>query len=58
LVVATVIEPLWDDAGFKKEVARIETGRMAEVVQQEVVDYVKGRGDKAILVVLRKKAVP
>jgi predicted TPR repeat methyltransferase len=57
LVVATVIEPLWDNAGFKTEVARIEAGRMAEVVQQEVVDYVKGRGDKAVLVVLRKNAV-
>ena len=54
VVVATIIEEVWVTGGFKAEVDRLEAENLVTVVAQELIDYVKGHGDKAVLVVLKK----
>jgi len=54
IVVATIIDGLWVSGGFKAEVEKLATEDMVRVVSMELKDYVKGRGDKAMLVVLEK----
>ena len=54
IVVATILEEIWVSGGFKAEVERLETDKMVKIVAQEPKDYVKGHGDKAILIVLEK----
>ena len=52
VVVATILEEIWISGGFKKEVERLKSERLVTVVVEELIDYVKGHGDKAWLVVL------
>ena len=53
-VVATVLEEIWVSGGFKVEVERLKAENLVTVVSEELIDYVKGHGDKAVLVVLKK----
>lgn len=54
LVVATVIEDLWQAGGFEAEVAALAADGLVRVRSLDLKDYVKGRGDKARFVVLEK----
>lgn len=54
IVVATILEEIWVSGGFKAEVERLKAGNLVTVVAEELIDYVKGHGDKAVLVVLEK----
>ncbi|KAL6859284.1 S-adenosyl-L-methionine-dependent methyltransferase [Trichoderma novae-zelandiae] len=53
-VIATVLQEFWQSAKFNVEVEKLAAENVVEVVAQEVIDYVKGHGDKAVLVILRK----
>lgn len=54
IVVATILEEIWLSGGFKDEVDKLEAEGLVTVVGKELIDYVKGHGDKAMMVVLRK----
>lgn len=54
LVFATVLEEIWVSGGFKAEVDRLKAENLVAVVSDELIDYVKGHGDKAVLIVLEK----
>ena len=54
IVVATIIEEMWLSGGFKAEVERLKAENLVTVVVEELIDYVKGHGEKAVLVVLEK----
>ncbi|KAF2130698.1 S-adenosyl-L-methionine-dependent methyltransferase [Dothidotthia symphoricarpi CBS 119687] len=56
LIVATIIDELWVSGGFKAEVEKLEAEDLIRVVSMELEDYVKGRGDKATLVILEKNS--
>lgn len=53
-VVATILEGIWVSGGFKAEVERMEASHLVTVVAEELIDYVKGHGDKAVLLVMEK----
>jgi predicted TPR repeat methyltransferase len=53
-VVATILEEIWVSGGFKAEVERLKAERLVAVVSEELIDYVKGHGDKAVLLILQK----
>jgi SAM-dependent methyltransferase len=57
VVVATVLEELWEVGGFRAEVERLEREKLVMVLSADVDDYRKGKGDKARLLVLEKVAV-
>lgn len=54
IVVATILEEIWLSGGFKDEVEKLEAEGIATILGMELIDYVKGHGDKAMLVTLRK----
>ena len=54
IVIATILEEVWVSGGFKAEVEKLKGENLVKVVTEELIDYVKGRGDKAVLVVLEK----
>ncbi|KAL4811331.1 S-adenosyl-L-methionine-dependent methyltransferase [Aspergillus unguis] len=54
VVVATVLNEIWQSGGYKDEVEKLEKEGLAKVVSTEVKDYRKGAGDKATFLVLRK----
>ncbi|UKZ47125.1 hypothetical protein TrVGV298_001339 [Trichoderma virens] len=54
IVIATVLQEFWETAKFHAEVEKLASKKLIKVVAQEVIDYVKGHGDKAVLVILRK----
>lgn len=54
IVVATILEEIWLSGGFKAEVERLKAENLVTVVAEELIDYVKGHGDKAVLIVLEK----
>lgn len=54
IVVATILEEVWVSGGFKAEVESLKAENLVTVVSEELIDYVKGHGDKALLVVLGK----
>ena len=54
IVVATILEEIWVSGGFKVEVERLKAENLVTVVSEELIDYVRGHGDKAVLVVLEK----
>lgn len=56
IIVATILEEIWVSGGFKAEVERLEAESLVTVVAEELIDYVKGRGDKAVLVILERIA--
>ena len=53
-VVATILEEVWVSGGFKGEVETLKDERLVEVVAADMIDYVKGHGDKAMMLVLGK----
>lgn len=53
VVVATVLDDIWEGQGFKAEVAALEAGGKAKVLSAESGDYRKGCGVTATFVVLR-----
>ncbi|EGP84640.1 unnamed protein product [Zymoseptoria tritici ST99CH_1A5] len=55
VIVATILEEIWVAQGFKTEVEKMAAEGIVNVVAQELVDYVKGHGDKAILLVLERQ---
>ncbi|KAJ5092361.1 hypothetical protein NUU61_007231 [Penicillium alfredii] len=54
IVVATILEEIWISGGFKAEVEKLRAERLVAVVADELIDYVKGHGDKAVLLILEK----
>lgn len=54
IVVATILEEIWVLGGFKVEVERLKAENLVIVASKELIDYVKGHGDKVVLVVLEK----
>ncbi|KAI4104146.1 MAG: hypothetical protein LQ339_003999 [Xanthoria mediterranea] len=54
IVIATILEEIWVSGGFKSEVEKLKRENLVTVVSDELIDYVKGHGDKAVLVVLEK----
>ncbi|TEY85788.1 hypothetical protein BOTCAL_0012g00440 [Botryotinia calthae] len=54
LIIATILEEVWDSGGYKAEIEKLETEAILEVVSVELNDYRKG-SDKAYMVVLKKK---
>lgn len=54
IVVATVLDEIWVSGGFRGEVERLKAEKLVRVLSEEVIDYVKGHGDKVVLVVLEK----
>ena len=54
IVIATILEEVWVPGGFKAEVEKLKGENLVKVVTEELIDYVKGHGDKAVLVVLEK----
>ncbi|KAJ5591548.1 uncharacterized protein N7459_001917 [Penicillium hispanicum] len=54
IVVATILDAIWVSGGFQAEVERLEAEKRVTVVAAELIDYVKGHGDKAMLVILEK----
>ncbi|KAH9825644.1 putative williams-beuren syndrome chromosome region [Teratosphaeria destructans] len=53
-IVATVLEEVWEPFGFPREVARLTAKGVLKVVSDDRIDYVRGRGDKAVLLILEK----
>ncbi|KAJ5649286.1 uncharacterized protein N7484_003009 [Penicillium longicatenatum] len=53
IVVATILDEIWVSGGFKDEVAKLKAEGVVGVTE-ELIDYVKGHGDKAVLVILEK----
>lgn len=54
IVVATILEQIWVSGGFQKEVRKMKEERIVNVRSDGLIDYVKGHGDKAVLLVLEK----
>ncbi|KAL9036184.1 MAG: hypothetical protein Q9180_004440 [Flavoplaca navasiana] len=54
IVISTILEEIWESGGFKAEVEKLEAENLVTVVSDGLIDYVKGRGDKAVLAVLEK----
>lgn len=52
-IVATILEELWINGGFKAEVEKLVSENLVTVIADGLVDYVKGHGDKAVLLVLK-----
>jgi len=54
IVVATILQQIWIPGGFKAEVEKLKEEGLVEVISDELIDYVKGHGDKAVLLILQK----
>jgi hypothetical protein len=54
IVVATILEEIWVSGGFNAEVERLKAENLVTVLSEELIHYVQGHGDKAVLVVLEK----
>lgn len=54
VVVATILEEIWVSGGFKREVERLRVEGLVTVISEDLIDYVKGHGDRAVLIVLKK----
>ncbi|KAL7924849.1 hypothetical protein ACQKWADRAFT_311024 [Trichoderma austrokoningii] len=50
----TVLDEFWEAANFSAEVETLVIEKLVVVVAKELIDYVKGQGDKAMLVIMRK----
>lgn len=53
IVVATILDEIWIKGGFKEEVAKLKEEGLVNSTE-DTIDYVKGHGDKAILLILEK----
>lgn len=54
IVVATILEEIWIKGGFKEEAEKLQAEGLVKVVSEDLIDYVKGHGDKAVLLILEK----
>ncbi|RMJ22442.1 Methyltransferase domain-containing protein [Aspergillus sp. HF37] len=54
IIAATILEDIWISGGFKTEVEKLKAEGVVNVLADGLIDYVKGHGDKAMLVVLEK----
>ncbi|KAJ5482328.1 hypothetical protein N7475_001140 [Penicillium sp. IBT 31633x] len=54
IFVSTILEEIWVPGGFKAEVEKLVAEGLVKVVTEELIDYVKGHGDKAVLLILEK----
>ncbi|RAK73952.1 uncharacterized protein BO72DRAFT_530674 [Aspergillus fijiensis CBS 313.89] len=54
LVAAPVLEEVWVPGGFQEVVEALAAEGQVAVVFRELIDFVKGRGDDAVLVILKK----
>ena len=54
VVVATIIDSLWESGGFKTEIEAMEAEGLVRVVSADIIDYVQARGDHAVLIVLER----
>lgn len=54
IVVSTILREIWIPGGFKSEVEKLKAEGLVTVVADELIDYVKGHGDKAVLLILQK----
>lgn len=55
LVVATVLEDIWESGGYKAEVERLQTDGKVEVLETGLEDYRRGGGVQAVMLVMRVK---
>ena len=54
VVVSTILEELWLQGGFKAEAQKLQAEGLVTILADDLVDYVKGHGDKAAVLVLQK----
>ncbi|KGO68031.1 hypothetical protein PITC_053190 [Penicillium italicum] len=54
VVVSTILQEIWVSGGFQAEVEKLVAEGLVKVVTEELIDYVKGHGDKAVLLILEK----
>ncbi|KAJ5239307.1 hypothetical protein N7468_003926 [Penicillium chermesinum] len=54
IVVATILREIWIDDGFKAETEKLVAEGLVTVIADELIDCVKGHGDKAVLLILEK----
>lgn len=54
IVVSTILQEIWIPGGFQAEVEKLKAEGRVVVVADELIDYVKGHGDKAVLLILQK----
>lgn len=54
-IIITVLEEFWETANFSAEIEKLVAEKLVVVAAKEVIDYVKGHGDKAMLVVIQKE---
>ncbi|TGO68705.1 hypothetical protein BOTNAR_0021g00440 [Botryotinia narcissicola] len=56
LIIATILEEVWESGGYKAEIEKLEAEGILDVVSVELNDYRKGC-DKAHMIVLKKKGI-
>lgn len=54
VVIATIIDSIWESGGFKQEIETMEAECLVKIVSADIIDYVQARGDHAVLIVLEK----
>ncbi|KAK8879247.1 S-adenosyl-L-methionine-dependent methyltransferase [Apiospora arundinis] len=54
IIVATIIDAIWESGGFKREIETLEAEGLVKIVSADIIDYVQARGDHAVLIVLEK----
>jgi hypothetical protein len=54
IVVATVLDDIWQYGGYEAEVERLETDNLVDVVSAEKADFRRGAGVQAIILVLEE----
>ncbi|GIZ44345.1 hypothetical protein CKM354_000754500 [Cercospora kikuchii] len=55
IIAGTVLDDIWTSHGFEAEVQRLEREGLVQIVSTDSMDYRKGAGVTAKVVVLRKK---
>ena len=54
IIAATALGDIWASGGFKAEVEKLKAEGLVTVVSEELIDYVRGHGEKAVLFILEK----
>ncbi|KAI3110134.1 hypothetical protein CBS147333_5055 [Penicillium roqueforti] len=54
VVVSTILQEIFVSGGFQAEVEKLVAEGLVKIVTEELIDYVKGHGDKAVLLILEK----
>lgn len=55
VIVATVLDDIWSSGGYKAEVEKLKNEGLVEVTSTEKMEYRRGAGVEARMVVLKKK---